>query len=325
VLGLAASRGGAAGLQARVSSRPAPTQLSAVPELCAGLPHYKITGIKSSNLGGKGPDTDKDEGIFFDAEGSDTGLSVSNVVMEMHAAADRDFAHDMSEGDEVPDNYQPMWTKENGYYHHFAKVNVKPGNNVTVMLKVVDPNSGKDLVLPRVAIAFFDLDTGKGGTRSVEYLKIRGYTHYFLTNSTELTVTHDNFGDTIFSATKEGNGDDNPTHPLTLTAEQKDRVVSFDFHNVDHLLFQLGASEGKTARVFTFTLRPALRCADTKLADGSTLPADDPNSPVTLMRGEAPSILRVGGARGGARAPGAPATMALAVSLLALLAPRGGA
>jgi len=311
-------------LPARVSGSLASTQLDGIPYLCKGLPRYTIVSIKSSNLGGKGPDKDRGEGIFYAAKGENAGPGMSDVTLELHAASDHDFVHGLSEGDEVADNYEPMWPKENGYYAHFARVNVMPGRNVTVMLKAVDPASGEDLVFPHVSLAFFDLDAGENGTGSVEYLKIRGYKHYYVTNSTELRVTHDGFGDTIFTASREGTGSDNPTDPLTLTAMQKDRVVSFDFEDTGHLLFQLGASEGNTARVFDFALRPGLRCADTRLADNSTLPADDPKSPVRLVRVFAPSGLRAAPAGGSAGTPG-PQPAALALGLLALLAPRGEA
>uniref|UniRef100_A0A7S0FL21 Uncharacterized protein n=1 Tax=Pyrodinium bahamense TaxID=73915 RepID=A0A7S0FL21_9DINO len=281
VLALASTRGEACPL-ANLSGSLALAQLGEAPDLCAALPYCRILGKSLRAVAGKGPDRDEDEGISFEARVYNTGLDVSELTLVMRAASEHGFARDVVETEEVVESRKPAWAKDIGRQNHFASVSIRPGANLTLSIRGVDPHTGESLVLPHAAITFFDIDAGRG--RGVEFVKVRGYSDYWLTNSTELVVTRGASGDATFTASREGDGRDNPTDPLSLTALQKNRAVSVEFENADLMTFELGASEGQTLRQVKFVLRPALRCADTKLADGSALAADDPASPVTLMR-----------------------------------------
>eukprot|EP00413_Alexandrium_margalefii_P007498 CAMPEP_0204534274 /NCGR_PEP_ID=MMETSP0661-20131031/12834_1 /ASSEMBLY_ACC=CAM_ASM_000606 /TAXON_ID=109239 /ORGANISM="Alexandrium margalefi, Strain AMGDE01CS-322" /LENGTH=381 /DNA_ID=CAMNT_0051540719 /DNA_START=57 /DNA_END=1202 /DNA_ORIENTATION=+ len=278
---------------------------------CGKLPFFKITGIKSSNLGKKGPDTDQPEGLIYTADvyhaglqgsmaanstgsaGSTTTASTTPYVpstMEIHlnAMSEEYLGHAKDEGANTSSSYlhsgyKPQWPKDNGLKGHFAAVNVRPGTNVTLRVRGFDPATNKTFALPKFAITFFDLDAGYDGNHSVEFVKVGGYEYYYLSNETELKITP---GDaSTFTATVEGSGDDNPTDPLVLAPQQKNRAVTFYFKHTKEVIFTMGASMGKTARVFPFVLRPIMRCASTKLADGTVVAADSPRSPVKAVRG----------------------------------------
>jgi len=262
--------------------------LSEMEQVCAHLPFLRLEKLVSSNLGGDGPDKDAEEGLIYKAKGFHMGLGdADNLEVHIHAVTEY-HGHNKDEGQldsKVDPEYKPAWPKMNGLKGHFASVNIKPGSNVTMRVHCFDATTKKDLHMDKFAMTFFDLDTGSNGTHSVEYVHIGGFDNYFTTNETEVDSTEQPDGTYVFRATKEGTGADNPDDPLELTKLQKNRVVSFIFTHVDEGKFEIGATAGKTARIFNFALRPALRCAWTKRDNGRLIASDDPNSPVTILKG----------------------------------------
>jgi len=259
---------------------------------CSQFPYVRIERTTHSNLGGKGPDSG-DEGIVYQGHGhrigmgDGTGNGTVPAVLHFHALGAYQN-HDLEEGANITGDYEPMWPTKNGIDGHFAQINLKPGHNGTFRVYPVDPVSHAPIAFPLGAMTFFDFDTGKDNVNSVEHLTISGYSAYFLTNTTQISVTHNPDGTTTFTATKEGSGSDNPTDPLELTVLQKDKTVSFEFTNMDSVTFELGCTAGSTGRVFDFVYRPALRCASTRLEDGTLLAANDPSNPFVIVRGGAP-------------------------------------
>lgn len=258
-------------------------------DVCEHLPFLRLMKKVSSNLGGDGPDKDAEEGIIYKAKAFHMGLATDDLEVHLHATNEY-HGHHKKEGDKVEDfdpEYKPAWPKENGIDGHFASVNIKPGSNVTLRVHAYDATKKKDLQMEKFAMTFFDLDTGINNTHSIEYVHLSGFDNYFTTNETEVNVSQLEDGSYVFKATKEGNGDDNPKDPLLLTPLQKNRVVSFIWSDVEEVKFEIGATKGKTARVFDFALRPALRCAWTKMPDKNMIAADSPDSPLTILKGSA--------------------------------------
>merc|ERR1712039_688125 len=214
------------------------------------------------------------------------GLTGDDLQVHLHAVNEY-HTHNKKEGTDVDPEYKPAWPKENGIQGRFATVNIKPGTNVSLHLHAYDTKTKKDVEMKQFGLSFFDLDTGVDNNHSVEYIHIGGFDHYFLTNESEVNVKKLEDGTYIFMATKEGNGDDNPKNPNEMNVLQKNRAVSFQFSNTKDVKFEVGASPGKTARVFEFALRPALRCSKTKMEDGTLLAPDSPKSPVTILKGSA--------------------------------------
>merc|ERR1712176_1480592 len=89
-------------------------------------------------------------------------------------------------------------------------------------------------------------------------------------------------------ATTEGTGEDNPKDPTELTEQQKDRAVTVEFENVKHFDFEIGASKGKTDRVFSFVFRPSLLCAKTKIHK-HLYPATGAKAPIHPLKHNAAS------------------------------------
>jgi len=241
---------------------------------CNLLPYLRINKILRNNLGGKGPDKDVPEGIVYGAKAHRTGMNQTDVEVHLNVVSESYFGHGVAEGANVSELsgqmaelYSPEWPKVNGITGHFGTINIHPGTNVTLMLRGYDPVEKRYIHLPAWAMTFFDIDCGKDGNRSIEFLKMNNYKSYFVTNETELKITErEDF--TAFEGTVEGTGVDNPDNPLNLTVLQKNRAVSFEFEDTDHVIFELGASPGKAARVFQFVVRPIMRCANTIVKSG---------------------------------------------------------
>merc|ERR1712039_79150 len=116
---------------------------------------------------------------------------------------------------------------------------------------------------------------------SVEHVEICDYHAYYLTDETEVSTKKDNATNCmVYTATKAGNGSDNPTDPLALTPLQKNRAVTVRFEDKSSFDFEIGASKGSHGRVFSFVLRPSLLCAKTKMPDGALMPAKGKQAPV---------------------------------------------
>jgi len=250
---------------------------------CGKMPFLRIMSVKSNNLGGKGPETEKEEGIVYEVHAENTGINSSHALeLHLHAVTEDFFTHSEEEGTDIQSGYSPESAKVNGITGHFATINIKPGTNVTLQLHAYDATEKKDISLPRFAMTFFDMDAGQDGRKSVEFLRINNFAKYLVTNETQLDIRPE-AGATKFEATAEGTGDDNPEIPYELTPLQKNKVVSLEFKDQNEVIFELGASPGQTARVFQFVVRPILRCAYTKLADGSLIAPDDPMSPISIV------------------------------------------
>jgi len=245
---------------------------------CDDLPFVRLQKVVTSNLGKQGPNKSAEEGIIYQATSKHTGANVSNLEIHVHSVK-------AFENDTYDDEYEPAFktgTYVNGIHGNFGCVNVKQGKSVKLRAHAYDADTKKDIPVPHGAISFFDLDTGKDDVLSVEHVKVAGYSHYFVSNETEINVTQE--GEfTVFTATKEGTGDDNPTNPIVLTAQQKDRAVTLEFSGTSHFDFEVGASEGHTSRVFCFVFRPSLLCAKTAIKK-VLYPGSGPEAPIIAVK-----------------------------------------
>jgi len=223
--------------------------------------------VISSNLGKQGPDKDAPEGIIYRATATNTGSDVKNLEIHVHSL--KNFSVAADDEDSYDSAYDPAFktgSYVNGIHGKFACINIKQNKSLKVRAHAYDADKKEDILLPHAAISFFDLDTGYDNNHSVEHVSVAGYSAYYLSNETQITVSHDHDnGITAFTATKEGTGADNPTDPIELTREQKDRAVTLELTAVKHVDFEIGASAGRTGRVFSFVFRPSMLCAKTKI------------------------------------------------------------
>jgi len=246
---------------------------------CDHLRFLQIESLKSSNLGGQGPDKDQPEGLVYAAKACQAGLcALDDVEVHVHAMSGWEFMYSEREGTELSRDAE-SGPRSGG--SALGRVNVKPGTSATLQIHGHDPATNEEVLLPKVALTFFDLDAGEDGRSGVEYVKVERYKAYLLTNETEVQVSQDS---TTFSASREGDSEDDPEDSLQLTVPQKNRMVSFEFEDQREITVQLGASPGSAPRAFAFELGPALRCASTLLEDGTVMPANSTDPPVKIIR-----------------------------------------
>lgn len=261
---------------------------------CEGLPFVHLDKVISSNLGKQGPDTNATEGIIYAVTATNTGVEAKNLQIHVHSLASFDVKVENETSHDH--DYRPAFTTGqyvNGIYGKFACVNVKQNTSLKLRAHAYDADKKEDIALPHGAISFFDLDTGKDNILSVEHVTIKGHTGYYLSNETEINVSHVD-GYTVFTATKEGTGDDNPSDPVSLSPLQKDRAISIEFEDKSKIDWEVGVSAGHTARVFSFVFRPSLLCAKTKIGS-DYFPATGSKAPIIAVHGGAfqglPSVL----------------------------------
>lgn len=257
---------------APVPSVPAPLGLSEVdlPDPCSEFNRLKFKKVISSNLGRQGPDKHEEEGIRYSAEvlGPDYEER-KKVEVILHA-----------EG-----RYSPEWEKENGLTpsSNLGRFNMRPGTNASFTVEIFDPVMNEFFHMKDPSMTFFDLDAGVNGTHAVEFLSIGNFQEAFLVKDSEILMSQNNDHSWKFSATKEGNGTDNPTSSYSLTPLQKKRAVTLVYEDDVAVSFSIFASPGKTVRVFAFELSPAIVCAYTKHLNGTLTKAKYGPEPMRMF------------------------------------------
>mmetsp|Transcript_45366 Transcript_45366/g.96943 ORF Transcript_45366/g.96943 Transcript_45366/m.96943 type:complete len:388 (-) Transcript_45366:55-1218(-) len=209
---------------------------------CDGLPFLKLTEVLHNNLGNQGPD-EGEEGLFY--KGEDT-IHKTPIILRIYAKS----------------SYAPNKASENGFNGRYGTINLKGGSSVDLEFQLFDENE-KPLTVDKVDFTFFDLDTGKDGA-TTEYIKVKTYDKAIFQSESELKETRFGPGHSQFNASTEGSGSDNPDDPSILTAQQKNRAVTFEFDNFHQAKVTIGSSAGNLPRWFLFVSRPSLLCATLK-------------------------------------------------------------
>lgn len=214
---------------------------------CDGQPQIKLSKALHSNLGNKGPDKG-DEGIVFPGVNMHPGNPNQEVLVVINATNDNIVSH-----------HNGMWGK-------YAGISAMGGTKVHAHVRLVDKNTREPVIIRELDITFFDLDR-HGEGQEVEYIRVKKPYQYFLTASTFIDASEGDDGYVTFKATKDGNGHDNPTDPLLLTVEQKNKAVTVRYHDIDNFDVEMGSEGvGHSYRGFIFVFRPSLLCA--KTSDG---------------------------------------------------------
>mmetsp|Transcript_87202 Transcript_87202/g.241831 ORF Transcript_87202/g.241831 Transcript_87202/m.241831 type:complete len:351 (-) Transcript_87202:70-1122(-) len=195
-----------------------------------------------SNLGNHGPNSG-DEGIVYKAKDVSSSEKFQDILLTINTSS----------------AYQAAYSKFNGIHDEFGLITMKAGSEATFTVRALDLVTLKPKKLAKRAFTFFDLDQGDNDT-STEYIKVRGYSRYFLTSHTEIEVTPE--GDEIkFLSSTRGDGSDNPESPVSLTPQQRNRAVTIEFLDFEEINVTLGCTAGKHSTYFIFAAMPSLLCA----------------------------------------------------------------
>lgn len=209
---------------------------------CEGFASLRLL---HSNLGNEGPD-DGDEGIAYQSKDETPSGETRDLLITINASS----------------TYQAAHPKFNGVHGEFFLITMQAGSEATFTIRVLDPETWKPTKVAKRSFTFFDLDQDANNT-SKEYIKVSGYSKYFLTNQTEVNVTNESKGVTAFSSSARGDGSDNPNSPTSLTVEQKHRAVTIEFQDSEEVKVTLGCTAGKHQTYFIFAAVPSLLCATT--------------------------------------------------------------
>jgi hypothetical protein len=224
------------------------SQLSLVLEdPCADEPQVKLEHPIHNNLGGKGPDPGA-EGIVYPATDLQPGQPPQDLLLVVNAT-----------------NEIETERRANGMYGQYGRITAKSDTHVHTTFRLLNAITREPVIIRELDITFFDLDTHSSGS-AVEYVKLKGQQQYFLTKNSQVRATEGGDGYVTFKATRPGTADDNPTDPLLLTVEQKQKAVTVRYVDVHQFVLELGVQGvgGGGYRWFNFVLRPSLLCAKTQ-------------------------------------------------------------
>lgn len=175
----------------------------------ASILDISMSSLVSSNLGNKGPDFDKPEGLRFNQIMKNNGKPVDLIV------------HALNE-------YKPQNISQNRLNGQFVQINIARSQEVDLKFRFVDSETSEDVMINYMYFSMFDIDEGRFNHLE-ETMKIGGFAASYLTDTTEVIETVLADGRNQYVSSTHGIIEDNPKDPKKLTEQQADRAVTFLF------------------------------------------------------------------------------------------------
>jgi hypothetical protein len=199
------------------------------------LCHIKV----SSNLGGRGPDTDKPAELRFHDVTNANGVGSVDLVLK------------------ATSNYITRNTSINGVYHCFAIVNVASSeegtDSVDLDFGFVKAGTNEPVTFSLQYFTIYDMDThGKNGIEAVTLYN--DVEDMFNEEDCQYTESGDlsSPDGLTFTATSKGTGDDNPTMPKLLTEDQRQKSITVSYADKKKWKATFSVKGGTGARNFMF-------------------------------------------------------------------------
>jgi len=144
---------------------------------------------------------------------------------------------------------------------------VRGGQTVRVRFQFFDKETRNPKSIPKFAFTFYDLDQHADG-KEEEFVKLYTFQSAVKTKFTEVSHTiHDVDGVPFagtFASSKPGNWHDNPTEPMTLNRQQRNRAVTLTFADTSAFEADLGSTgqkvSSKSHRAVLFAPKATLYC-----------------------------------------------------------------
>jgi len=233
------------------------TQRRLMADPCAEFPSIRIEKILVNNLGGYGPDRGKPPGMVFEVSMSNVGLPQTKAHLKVNTFT----------------GYVPNWTPSNGLHGEWVTINWKPGTTVGLVANFWDPETNKNLTIPRGYMTFSDIDSGRDGEK--EFVTVSNFFENYFVGDQTMTQTEEHILTTTFWGKDSELGYDNPKQNAELTAVQKKKSVTLQFSNdgLQAAVFKFGCLPGKSAREIRFGFQPTMLCSKTHMPDGNILDA----------------------------------------------------
>jgi hypothetical protein len=202
---------------------------------------YNMANVAYSNLGGLGPDFDSPPALRF------------NKI----AHIENDQTLDMTVTNLT--RYFPANTANNGLNGQFAQVNIGGGTTTRFRFTFLKHGTDEPYEMDWAYLSIFDLDHGKKADKYKETIELRGFVTHYLTETSELEVTHHGEKWYTYGSTTWGTGKDNPSDPMHMTQQQMDRSVTILYHSISSFDAKFGAGNPKQdGRNFLFSGKSAL-------------------------------------------------------------------
>jgi hypothetical protein len=180
-----------------------------------------FANVHYSNLDGQGPDFDSPKALRF-----------SNVASMADGSA-IDLTVKVAEGEN--NKYTPANVANNGLNGQFAQVNIRGASETRFKFTFLKGGTNEPQKLDWTYFSMYDLDQGKtrgGVAQTQETMDVSGFVTHYLTEASELVVKQHDKQWYSYTSSTAGTGSDNPTDPMALTEQQKNRAVTFLLHNV---------------------------------------------------------------------------------------------
>lgn len=242
-----------------------------VPARCEGKNTIMLgkDAMEYSNLGGKGPDVHRPEGIRFTNVFPNAGSSSIDMVINAKTAYTSVTPAEHKANPLLADR------TNNGLHGDYGLVSVSSGHQVTVEVSFRKAGTDQPVsVSEGFFFTIYDFDQEKTGGGK-ETVKISGYDFFTVSNTTKVYV-HDEGGvhhHGIFSSTVAGDVEDNPKHPRQLSQDEMDKSVVFGFPaGTSEFEMTLEVSPGYSARNFEFTGSSILPCPTQGLCSSMSCP-----------------------------------------------------
>jgi len=259
-------------LATHVAAEETPTDAPTESPKCLAC-HIANAVVVNNNLGNLGPDQTNDPTIILENfamyGAQNVTLMISNLTQYVPKAVG--------------------WNGKN--QHGFGMINIETGTDVKLRFEfLID---GSPASLDNVPLSFYDLDSNNKGDAH-ERMGVYDTTPYvtkFLDADTEIDELLES-GLKVFMSTKPGNGNDNPTDPLQLTSQEKQRAVQLLFRGKSHIDVLVGTTgEGGGGRNMMYACLNNLDAAQASPEMLPCLPAptDSPTESPTETPTDAPT------------------------------------
>jgi len=187
---------------------------------------FSYSTVVCNNLGGKGPDADCGEMIYYQ------NISVG-YDLKLVATSD----------------YVPKNTDNNGLDGDFGILNLNKNQQVDIVATLIDPSTGEEVTRGKsFFLTIWDFDQGStrddGTPKLVENVTVSPIHKWVAMNDPWFSAYEHSEETYSFVSRSYGNSDNNPTNQWVITEEQKHRAVSVFFERRTHFFLTLTTSGG---------------------------------------------------------------------------------
>jgi len=182
--------------------------------------NFEFATVTRNNLGRKGPETDKPEGIMYE---NIANIDGERIDLQVNALQD----------------YTPYNIQMNGLNGKFAQINLatpSSHSSGTCEFKFSLEKSGQPYEAEWLYFSMFDLDQAKSSKKWnpkwQESLTVSGFANQYISDKSEIKVEEIDKRTFRYNSSQKGTGKDNPKDPLNLDPVMLRRTVTFVYRAV---------------------------------------------------------------------------------------------